>query len=661
VDATPPNADAPTRASWTAPAVLLAVAAAAAVSFTTGVGTLLVRTSLVTLGIALVALGLRVRRPTPMRPWLFVLAGLASSLLGDVLVLVDALTSTIGASAADGPLTALAGALLLLGMVDASTQARGGDAGGRLDAVLGAIAGGTLLWHVVVIEAAAPGWIGTGAEVAGFVQVLSLVAVFALLVRARQSLPADRRTAATLLLLALLASLAAFLVGAARDAAGLVEQYVGARAGLGAAANLLVGIAILHPSMTAITAPRRPRPERLTRGRLLLLAGAMLVPPGIHVVEHVRGHDGLALGVTAGWLLLVPTVLTRVYLLMRAREEALIGAADADRRLASMLAHTGDLLLLVRRRPAAGADDADPLAEVVVEYASPAAHTLLGISPTELEGRDPVAVVSADDRADVARLLAASADWPASVDVRVVHADGSWHWCEVEVDDYLDDPAVAIVCLRDIDARKTVELGLSEAASRDELTGLLNRRGLFDRIDRLERPDPTRGAGPLVGCLAVDLDGFKAINDRLGHVAGDEVLRLVGRRLTQVVRDGDTVGRPGGDEFVVLCPSVASLDDLYQIAERILVSVERPMALRDGPMRVGVSIGVACLRDGESPEAVYVRADAALLTAKATGKGRIVVADGDAGWVGPGSEPAPTNELEVASPARNGHGIVTSP
>ncbi|MCC5949937.1 MAG: GGDEF domain-containing protein [Nitriliruptoraceae bacterium] len=525
--------------------------------------------------------------------------------------------------------------------------------------MLVAIAGGTLLWHLVVIESAAPGWVGTGAEAAGFVQVLSLVAVLALLVRTRQGLLPDRRTAATLLVVALLAALGAFLAGASRDAADVVEQYLGARAGLGVAANLLVGIAIMHPSVTAITAPSRPQPDRLSRLRVLLLACAMLVPPGIHVVEYRQGHDAAAMGVVVAWLLLVPTVLARLALLMRAREQALFGAAEADRRLASMLGHTGDLFLLVRRGRG-GADGVDgDRGEVVIEYASPAADAVLGVGPAALEGRTPMSLVGPDDHDRVARLVAAPERWPASTDVRVVRADGSLHWCELEVDHYLDDPDLMLVCLRDVDARKTIELRLSEAANRDDLTGLLNRRGLFEQIAGLEA---SREPGSCIGCITLDLDGFKAINDRLGHGAGDELLRLVARRLVQAVRDGDTVGRPGGDEFVVLCPSIVSLDDLHQLAERILANIQRPMSLALGSVRVGASLGIAARRDGEAPGSLYARSDAALLRAKATGKGRVVSAE----RCGPASPPRPggADGLRVDEgwdESSDGHRIVTSP
>lgn len=592
-------------------------------ALTTQLAALVARTSLVAVGVTLVTVGLVVRRPTPLRPWLFVLSGLGSSLVGDLLVLADAVSPGSGWASMDASLTALAGLLLLIGMVDATGVSRGGDLGGTLDALLVAVAGGALLWHVVVVEAAVPGWIGTGTEVAGFIQVLSLVAVLALLLRTRQSLPVHQRTATTLLAFALLASVSAFLAGAVRDASGLVDQFQGARAGLGVAANLLVGVAVLHPSVTAITRPRQPHPEHLTRRRMLLLGGAMLVPPALLVVERLRGHEVRVMGLTAAWVLLVPTVLARLHLLMRSREQALSGAVEAHRRLATMLGRTGDLLLLVRLASCPG----DPLTArptPVVEYASPAARPLLGRPPDELEGDTPTSMIAPGDRIDVERLFATPTDWPAAVDVRVIRADGSVHWCEVALDHYLDDPGVAIMSMRDIDARKLVELGLSEAAQRDALTGVLNRRGLFDHVARL---DVASEPGALMGCISLDLDGFKEINDRLGHLAGDEVLQIVAHRLTGAVRDGDTVGRPGGDEFVVWCPRIDGMDDLRQVGERILTSLVRPMAIDGGPARVGVSLGLATLRAGESSLALYARSDAALLAAKAAGKGRIVCAD----------------------------------
>ena len=126
-------------------------------------------------------------------------------------------------------------------------------------------------------------------------------------------------------------------------------------------------------------------------------------------------------------------------------------------------------------------------------------------------------------------------------------------------------------------------------ATRDQLTGLLNRRGLVARAEQLP--------GHL-GVLFCDLDGFKSVNDTLGHAAGDELLEKVARRLELVMRAGSVLGRMGGDEFVVVAPG-ATDDDLAALGRRIEIDLGRPFLLEAGMARIGVSIGAAQAAPGE--------------------------------------------------------------
>lgn len=155
---------------------------------------------------------------------------------------------------------------------------------------------------------------------------------------------------------------------------------------------------------------------------------------------------------------------------------------------------------------------------------------------------------------------------------------------------------------------------LRRAATHDDLTGLLNRAALHARW-----PDPD----PNVALLYVDLDGFKPINDALGHRAGDAVLVEVARRLRTVVRPEDDVVRLGGDEFAIVCPGGRQAADA--IAARLVDVVGRPISLPDGPtVAVGASVGLT--DGGGSLDALLEAADAALYEAKRTGGARVVVA-----------------------------------
>jgi diguanylate cyclase (GGDEF)-like protein len=167
--------------------------------------------------------------------------------------------------------------------------------------------------------------------------------------------------------------------------------------------------------------------------------------------------------------------------------------------------------------------------------------------------------------------------------------------------------------LRHAIERKALEARFAEQALHDALTGLANRTLLLDRI-RLELARAGRlGSG--VALFYLDMDDFKAINDRLGHDAGDEVLVRVARRLVSAVRPGDTVGRIGGDEFVVVCgglDSAAAADMRTRIEE----TVARPLLLGAGTELVTASVGVATGKGADEPEALLRRADEAMYEAK---------------------------------------------
>jgi diguanylate cyclase (GGDEF)-like protein len=128
-----------------------------------------------------------------------------------------------------------------------------------------------------------------------------------------------------------------------------------------------------------------------------------------------------------------------------------------------------------------------------------------------------------------------------------------------------------------------------EQATRDQLTGLLNRRGLVITAEQMP--------GHL-GVLFCDLDGFKTVNDTLGHAAGDELLEKVARRLESRMREDTVLGRMGGDEFVVVVPG-ASDEDLAGLGRRIEIDLGRPFLLEAGMARIGVSVGAAHAAPGE--------------------------------------------------------------
>ncbi len=174
----------------------------------------------------------------------------------------------------------------------------------------------------------------------------------------------------------------------------------------------------------------------------------------------------------------------------------------------------------------------------------------------------------------------------------------------------------AVSTLADVTTQRCLEEQLRLAALHDPLTGLPNRSLLVDRLDHELATLPRRGGHLAV--LYCDLDGFKEVNDRFGHATGDEVLRQAAQRMVHAVRPGDTVGRIGGDEFVVLCPGVTSLDAAAAIAARIEASLREPMPGCGGSRhQVGISIGAVLDGVGSTPETMLTAADEAMYAVKA--------------------------------------------
>jgi diguanylate cyclase (GGDEF)-like protein len=168
---------------------------------------------------------------------------------------------------------------------------------------------------------------------------------------------------------------------------------------------------------------------------------------------------------------------------------------------------------------------------------------------------------------------------------------------------------------------------LSHQALHDTLTGLPNRALVLDRAEQtLARS--ARQPGTMAGALFIDIDGFKHVNDNLGHAAGDQLLKIVGERLQSTVRDQDTVGRLGGDEFVVLVESTAGEATLDLLADRLTEVLREPVELEDGRkiFSVTASIGVA-VGHYATPDELLRDADLALYAAKAAGKDRYALFD----------------------------------
>ena len=162
-------------------------------------------------------------------------------------------------------------------------------------------------------------------------------------------------------------------------------------------------------------------------------------------------------------------------------------------------------------------------------------------------------------------------------------------------------------------------------AFRDPLTGLANRALLEDRLDhalnRISRQAtfPGKRTFAKLAVLFIDLDGFKPVNDSYGHAAGDQVLRQVSVRLSELIRDTDTVARIGGDEFLILLEDAEGAADAVTLADRILHSLSAPLQLMDREISLSCSIGIALFPDHAARDRLISSADAAMYVAKHNG------------------------------------------
>ncbi len=173
----------------------------------------------------------------------------------------------------------------------------------------------------------------------------------------------------------------------------------------------------------------------------------------------------------------------------------------------------------------------------------------------------------------------------------------------------------AVIVFRDVSQSRAITRKMAYMAQHDALTGLPNRVMLDDRLDQALRM-AARG-GHKSGVLFMDLDNFKEINDSVGHVVGDQVLRMIAERLTSGARATDTVCRQGGDEFVVLLPEIGTRRDALAFAGKLSQSIEEPLTVEGCALSVTASIGVSIYPDdGSDCEALMRHADAQMYRAK---------------------------------------------
>ena len=287
-----------------------------------------------------------------------------------------------------------------------------------------------------------------------------------------------------------------------------------------------------------------------------------------------------------------------------------------EERFRSLVRNSADIILIVR-------------ADGTIVYESPAVARVLGYNPQERLGESVFAVIHPGDVTWVRAMfgdLTRTSDAETNADFRVHHSDGTLRWIEATVKNLLDDPAVGgiVVNYRDITERRSLEEQLRYQAFHDALTALANRALFMDRLEHaLARARRDQSS---LAVLFLDLDDFKAVNDRLGHAAGDTLLLARAERLGRVLRDADTAARMGGDEFAILLEDAQDAEAATQIAQRVLEVLRAPFEIQGNDVRISGSIGIAMYESPEHTGDELLRhADVAMYAAKTQGKDRLTV------------------------------------
>ena len=212
-----------------------------------------------------------------------------------------------------------------------------------------------------------------------------------------------------------------------------------------------------------------------------------------------------------------------------------------------------------------------------------------------------------------------------TMEARFATRSGGWRWMAVRGKALMNDQGQVvggIDALRDIQVEHESREELRFLATHDQLTELLTRGAFSNHMATMMADN--EGEPPRVAVVFADIDGFKPINDRYGHAAGDRVLFDVARRITSAVRPEDLVARLGGDEIVVALSGISSAAAAESVAHEIQQAMDEPFRVGSDLINVTLSLGVALAGEGDDPETLLRKADRALYRAKAEGRDRVV-------------------------------------
>lgn len=346
---------------------------------------------------------------------------------------------------------------------------------------------------------------------------------------------------------------------------------------------------------------------------------AMATGMGVLLVG-ILGEAGDLVPLALLGIALAATVFARQWLDARSRQARVLADSSslAERRLAALVERSNEVIFVLGR-------------DLRIRYASPGAARLFGPEAAADHG-SLLDAIHPGDQARARALLEEVRDKPAAhalMEWRIARTPEQWLVCENALGNLLDDESVQgiVVNVRDVSEQKALEARLRFQSLHDPLTEVANRALFIDRL--MQALTRRKRHGGSVAVLLVDLDHFQLINDSIGAMAADHVLRSVANRLLDTVRMVDTVARFGGDEFAVLLEESGARGEVLQVADRLLGVVSTPLDVDARAVQLSASIGVAFAGDDDDAENVLRNSSLAVGRAKREGRSRVVVFDGD--------------------------------
>lgn len=548
------------------------------------------------------------------RPWTLLALGVALSTLGHV---INDGYGWLGREVPDvsfadsfwlGSYIAVAGGLHLMN----PRRARGVfDVDALVDALVAAVLAALLLWDAVLADLVSEQTLAplSRAVSAGY-PILDVV-LLSLTIR----LAIDRARTYTLSLTMLAAAVVVWL---ASDFGSLVADGPSAEGwiatGWMSAALLLGGSIAVGTKSAELEEAAAPSDVQPASRRMWLVIWPLIVPMLVSVQGYLEGEATNPIVLLLAMISLIALASIRAQRLIQEVEAAHTRTELSKQRHRAIAAHSADAVLIL--------DGSGYVTE-----GSGDVQRLLGVDGEDLndlhvtdalKGSEPGAV------GDIISMVTHAPDAGLEVELQVQHPDGRDRWLATRVVNLLGDEAVSgiVMHLQDVTDKKRAEEELVHRAFHDSLTGLANRPLFVDRIEQALRRRERAGTAPSV--LFLDIDGFKSVNDRFGHAAGDILLKEVGARLERATRGADTIGRLGGDEFAVLIEDSGRGDEAQGTAERILSSLTLPAELDGRLITVSASIGVALAGAEATATSLLRNADIAMYRAKAGGKARVV-------------------------------------